>query len=172
METTKLPVKEMENGKSKLPSPRRNDPWTRFEQLWSDFDFDWDRLAMLRPRLPRLLHREEGAMQLWRPDIDVYQKDGDLCVKADLPGMKKEDVEVLLEDGKLVIKGERSEESKVEEDDYYRAERSYGSFYRSIPLPPEIEEDAIQAQFADGVLEVRVVLPQKDIPEPKRIAVE
>ncbi len=111
-------------------------------------------------------------MQLWRPDIDVYQKDGDLCVKADLPGMKKEDVEVLLEDGKLVIKGERSEESKVEEDDYYRAERSYGSFYRSIPLPPEIEEDAIQAQFADGVLEVRVVLPQKDIPEPKRIAVE
>ena len=168
MEETLIPVKD--NGKPELPATRRRDPWTLFESLWSDFDFD--RFAPLRPRLPRLLHRADSPMPIWRPDVDVFQKEGKLVVKADLPGMTKDNVQVLLEGGNLVIKGERVEESKIEEDNYFRAERSYGSFYRSIPLPPEIDESKIEALFEKGVLEVRVPLPAKQLPAAKQIAIK
>jgi HSP20 family protein len=104
--------------------------------------------------------------------MDVYQKNGTLMITAELPGLKPEDVEVTVEDGDLIIKGERKAEKEVKEKDYYRMERSYGEFYRRQPLPEGIKPEQITATFADGVL--HVTIPAS--PEPKapthKVAIE
>jgi HSP20 family protein len=109
------------------------------------------------------------APTIWRPSVDVYEKDGNLVIKAELPGMKKEDIEVALDQGDLVIRGERKAESEVKEENYYRIERNYGSFYRRIPLPFEVKPDQITASYNDGVLEVRIPKPAQERPQPQRI---
>ena len=93
------------------------------------------------------------------PQVEVLQRGNDLVVRADLPGLRREDVHVHLEDGLLTVSGERRFESTEEEDGVYHSERSYGRFSRSIPLPDGVDADACQAKFTDGVLEVRVPLP-------------
>jgi HSP20 family protein len=107
----------------------------------------------------------------WAPRADVYEKDGDLMVKAELPGVKKEDIQVSMDDGDLVIKGERKVESEVKEENYYRKERTYGSFMRRLPMPEQAEADKIQAKYADGVLEVRIPKVAQAKPEPQTIKV-
>lgn len=107
----------------------------------------------------------------WAPRMDVFEKDGSIVVKAELPGVKKEDVQVSLDRGDLEIQGERREESEVKEDDYYRCERSYGSFYRRLPLGFEIKPEQIQAHFADGVLEVRIPKPAEAKSEAQKIKI-
>lgn len=108
----------------------------------------------------------------WAPRMDVYEKNGTLIAKAELPGVKKEDIEITLEAGDLVIRGERKTESEVKEEAYYRMERTYGSFYRRLPLPFEVAPEAITATFADGILEVRVPRPTQPKPEARKIVIE
>jgi len=103
--------------------------------------------------------------------MDVYEQNGNVVIKTDLPGMKADDVEVTIEDGDLIIKGERKAEKEVKDADYYRMERSYGSFYRRQPLPEGITPDKIQATFADGVLEVTIPKPVEKKAEAQKIAV-
>jgi HSP20 family protein len=106
----------------------------------------------------------------WAPKLDVYEKDGELFAKMDLPGVKKEDVTVTFEEGYLVLKGERKEEKEIKEESYYRSECDYGTFLRRIPLDFEADPGLIKAVFKDGVLEVRVPIlaakspPGKEIP--------
>jgi HSP20 family protein len=95
----------------------------------------------------------------WMPQVEVLQRGNDLVVRADLPGLRRDDVHVHLDDGLLTVSGERRYESTEEEDGVYHSERSYGRFSRSIPLPEGIDAEACEAKFADGVLEVRVPLP-------------
>ena len=90
-------------------------------------------------------------------------------VKAELPGMKEEDIDVSVIGDTLTVKGEKKTESEVKEEDYYRCERSYGSFYRSVPLPSTVDASKIKADFEDGVLEV--TLPKTAEVKPKKIAV-
>jgi HSP20 family protein len=97
--------------------------------------------------------------------MDVYHQNGDLVVKAELPGVQKDDIEITLDAGYLVIRGQRKEENEAKEEDYYRMERSYGTFYRRLPLPAEVQADQVQASFADGVLQIR--LPQAATPKPE-----
>ncbi|MGQ0695404.1 MAG: Hsp20/alpha crystallin family protein [Nitrospiraceae bacterium] len=103
------------------------------------------------------------------PSLDVYEEKDSVVVKAELPGMKKEDVEVNLAGENLTIKGEKKEDKEVKEDDYYRRERSYGSFLRTIALPCEVKSDDITASFKDGVLEVR--MPKTEEAKKKSISV-
>jgi HSP20 family protein len=98
----------------------------------------------------------EGA---WAPRIDVYEEGNELVVRADLPGVKREEVQVTVDGDQLVLRGERKEEKEIKEERYYRSERSYGSFYRSITLPGAVDPKDIKAQLRDGVLEVRVPKP-------------
>jgi HSP20 family protein len=109
--------------------------------------------------------------QRWAPRMDVYEKDGDLVIKADLPGLKKEDVQVEIVEGDLVIRGESSQEREVNEENYHRMERSFGSFHRRIPLGSDIDPDRIRAQMTDGVLEVRVPRPAERKPSAKRVQI-
>jgi len=96
----------------------------------------------------------------WAPAIDVQQSNGNLVVTAELPGLKKEEVKVELSDDALIIKGERKSEQKEEREGYYKSERSYGQFYRSIPLPEGAKADQAKAELNDGVLKVSVPVPE------------
>ena len=89
----------------------------------------------------------------WAPQIEVTENDGQLKVRADLPGLKKEDIDIELRDDSIIISGERKQESKEEREGYFRSERSYGSFYRSIPLPEGADRDKATASFENGVLD-------------------
>jgi len=102
------------------------------------------------------------APTLWSPQIDVQRRDDALVVKADLPGVRKEDLKIDIDDNALVISGQRQEEHEEGGQDrgYQLYERSYGTFYRAIPLPQDVNADDIQAEMREGVLKVTVPLPQ------------
>jgi HSP20 family protein len=106
----------------------------------------------------------------WAPQVEVIERENQLIVRADLPGMSKDDVQVDIDDNSLVIRGERKTEHEENEEGYYRSERSYGSFYRQIPMPRGVNtEDAI-AEFRNGVLEV--VMPTTNRAREERRQIE
>jgi HSP20 family protein len=119
-------------------------------------------------RLPKVPGRELAS---WLPTTDVYTSNGNLIVKAELPGLTKEDVEVSVDGGCLVVKGERKEEKEEEDKEYYRSERSYGSFYRRVPLPEKVDASRISAKVKDGVLEVTIPLPATESKPATKIQV-
>jgi HSP20 family protein len=98
----------------------------------------------------------------WSPQTEIFERDNQLVIRADLPGLTKDDVNVNIEDNRITIWGERRSEHKEEnKGGYYRSERSYGSFYRSIPLPEGIDADKTTANFNNGVLEITMPAPAK-----------
>lgn len=102
-----------------------------------------------------------GNGAAWCPAVEVKEKDGKLLVTAELPGLKKEDVKVTVTEGTLVLEGERKQEKEEKREGYYHSERSYGKFYRSIPLPDGAKIDQTAAQVNSGVLEITVPLAEK-----------
>jgi HSP20 family protein len=106
----------------------------------------------------------------WLPAVDILEKDDQVIVRADLPGLKKEDVEVAVEGDLLTIRGSRQEEKEVKEKDYYRSERSMGEFERTIALPDGVSTESIHASYQNGVLEV--VIPRPNAPTSKRVQVQ
>lgn len=141
----------------KTPDRRLNrwDPFAFLEEMREDLE---RRLGNVWPAQRPPLQGPFGAMP-WAPRTDVFEKEGNLVVKAELPGLNKEDIQVNVEDGDLIIKGERKTESETKEDSYYRMERSYGSFYRRLPLPAATAPDSVKAEYKDGILEVKVPVP-------------
>jgi HSP20 family protein len=120
-------------------------------------DFAFGSAGRLAPRFDQEL---SGLRSLWTPQIETFRRGDKLVVRADLPGLRKEDVKVQIEQDVLTIEGERNEESRDEDDGYYRTERSYGHFYRAIPLPEGVDDTACDASFKDGVLEVTINAPK------------
>jgi HSP20 family protein len=108
----------------------------------------------------------------WAPDIDVYQKDNELIVRADLPGMKKEDVHIDLTENDLTISGERRHEQESERGGVYRSERSYGHFLRAIRLPEGAMTDQAKATFKDGMLEIRIPSPPEHVTRGRRLEIQ
>jgi HSP20 family protein len=107
-----------------------------------------------------------------RFSVDIFEEGNDVVVKAELSGMKKEDLEVNFADGNLVISGEKKQEEKVEKKDYYRMERSYGGFTRSFRLSPDVQGDKATATFKDGVLEIRVPKTEEAKKREKKIPIQ
>jgi HSP20 family protein len=105
----------------------------------------------------------------WTPAVDVFEDKDSLTVKAELPGMKKEDIEISLHDGCLNISGERKSESKHEGADLHRTERFFGRFQRTVSLPTPVAVDKVKAQYKDGILTVS--LPKTEEAKPKHIDV-
>jgi HSP20 family protein len=117
--------------------------------------------------------RRQGDQQLaqWAPAVDVLTKDADLVIRAELPGLKQEDVDITLQNGVLTISGEHKIDEEEQRGNYHVRERRYGSFRRSMTLPEGTDESKVHARFEDGVLEVRVegaAIEQA----PKRIEIE
>lgn len=100
------------------------------------------------------------AQTAWVPVVETFRRGDRIVVRAELPGLSKEDVNVEVDNGMLVISGERSDENEEERDGFYRSERVYGQFYRAIPLPEGVNADQVEASFKDGVLELTFAAPK------------
>lgn len=106
----------------------------------------------------------------WAPSVDILETQDELVVKADLPEVKLEDIDIHLENGILSLKGERKFEKSEEKAGYHRLERSYGSFARNFAIPDTVDAEKVSADFKDGVLTVR--LPKKEVAKPRAIKVK
>ncbi|MCB1033186.1 MAG: Hsp20/alpha crystallin family protein [Acidobacteria bacterium] len=150
--------------------PARWSPSNLWQEMENDLERLWDARFMTRmPRLSSLWTKGEDID--WLPRMDVSQKGRKMTVKVDLPGMVKEDVKVALDNGDLMIEGERKLETVEEEEQYYRCERSHGKFMRRIPLPFDGEPEEIKAKFKDGVLKVELKVPKEVVHETKTIEI-
>ena len=148
------------------------EPFALLREMTSELERAFERpfgTAFRWPSLRRLAFHDSSD---WAPEIDVFERDNRLVTKVDLPGLKKEDVKVEMTDGHLAISGERKSEVEDKQDDFYRCERSYGSFYRALPLPNGVKFEDIKATFADGVLEVSVPVPAAQKPEMRTVAID
>jgi HSP20 family protein len=111
----------------------------------------------------------EQQSRRWVPAIDLVEAEDHFVLKADLPGLAEDDVSIEVQDGTLTISGERRAEHEARERGWYRIERSFGSFSRSLTLPDGVDADAISAQFERGVLEVRIPKPEQR--KPRRVSI-
>jgi HSP20 family protein len=128
-------------------------PFAIMRQLFEDLEQMWTGV-----RRPQRAHADLGQ---YIPQIEVAERDNKLLVKADLPGVAPDDVEVTLHDDALVIEGERHGERETHDRSMWRSERVYGAFRRVIPLPAGIDPNSVEARFDNGVLEITAALPQK-----------
>ena len=112
---------------------------------------------------------EPAATTTWSPAVDIFETQGEIVVKAELPGMDRNDITLNLEKNVLTLKGERKFEKETKEDNYHRIERSYGGFSRAFSIPATVDEEKIKAEYKDGVL--KIVLPKKEQVKPKQIRI-
>ena len=105
----------------------------------------------------------------WNPVVDIYENDEHIVIKAELPGTDKKDIAVDVKEDVLTLKGERSTANEVKEEKYYRRERTFGKFERAFKLPKGVDPEKIQADYTDGILEIKV--PKPETKKPKKIAV-
>ena len=134
-------------------------------------------VATNQERLSRILDgfyarpQEDFARSAWVPAVDIYSNgDHELVLKAELPDMREQDIDLTVEDNTLTLRGERKFDAEVTEDQFHRIERSYGSFARTFALPPTVDAGKVSAQYKAGVLTVR--LPLREEAKPKQIKVE
>jgi HSP20 family protein len=149
------------------PEPERElemaSPFTMLRRFARDFDRFFDRFGFERPF--------EAMPALWAPDVEVFERGNELVARADLPGLKKDEVDVEVTEEAIVLKGERKRETEEKKEGFYRSERSYGSFYRAIPLPEGAKIENAKAVLKDGVLEVTVPVPKAEL-KTKRLEIQ
>jgi HSP20 family protein len=134
-------------------------------------------LSMLQDRMNRLFndtgrtwnHEEPSATTSWSPAVDIFETEGEIVVKAELPGMERKDIALHLENNVLTLKGERRFEKETKDENYHRIERSYGGFSRIFSIPATVDEEKIRADYKDGVL--KIALPKKEQAKPKQIRI-
>ena len=129
---------------------------SRINRLFDDFFTDSNRLLA-------------NPAKSWSPEVDIYEEGGNVIIKADLPGIEKEDISIRTEDGILTLKGERKAEEESEKKNIYRRERFSGYFERAFRLSPKTDVDHIEAEFKNGVL--HITIPSSTEPEGKEIAI-
>jgi HSP20 family molecular chaperone IbpA len=142
----------------------------RSEAMWRDpFTAFWEPFGLTTRNAWPLQGGRQGTSSLWTPQIETFQRGDEFVVRADLPGLKKEDVKVDITDDSVTIEGERREEHEEDREGYYRSERSYGSFYRVVPLPEGAITDNAKARFNNGVLEIVVQAPPREVSRGRRL---
>ncbi|MCB1020556.1 MAG: Hsp20/alpha crystallin family protein [Acidobacteria bacterium] len=134
-------------------NPRAMTPWFDLDRFFEDFE----------PGVG--LTRKAGA-KAWTPAVDIFEDEKEIVIKADLPEVKEEDLDVRVEDGQLTLKGERKFEHEEKKDNYHRVERRYGSFQRTFGLPENVDAENIVAKYDKGVL--KVTLPKVEKPKNAR----
>lgn len=145
--------------------------WSPLKEL-EDMRKDMDRL--FEEFFSPITRRQRGwlkpEMGVIVPNIEMYDRKNEIVVKAELPGVAKEDIDLTITKDSLTLKGETKKEEEIKEENYYAAEISYGSFTRTIALPAEVDSEKAKASFKNGVLEV--VLPKREEAKPKEIKIE
>jgi HSP20 family molecular chaperone IbpA len=151
-------------------SPWRRDDWWSF---WNEPFSSWlhhrspDPFGFFRRQPSGIAERAVN----WMPDVETFQRGDQFVVRADLPGMKKEDITLQVTDNALTIDGERRSEHAEQRESYYRSERSYGAFSRVIPLPEGALADSAKASFENGVLEVVLHAPPREVSRGRRLEI-
>ena len=134
----------------------------------------WKEFSIFSNRLNRLLDtpREDNNDSLgsWSPAVDIFDKGGEVVIHAELPGIKKEDIDVRVENNVLTLRGKKERMEEVKEEGYFRTERAYGAFSRSFSLPSTVEASKIAADYKDGILTLR--LPKAEEAKPRQIEVK
>jgi HSP20 family protein len=153
-------------------------PFATLERFAEEMDRLFDDFGLgrtwLTPRLGRGWLRPPFRAierEAWAPDVEVFERNNELVVRADLPGLTKDDVKVDVTEDHVTIQGERKREREEEKEGVYRSERSYGSFYRSIPLPEGAIVEQAKASFKDGVLEVAMPAPPEQVRRGRRVEI-
>jgi HSP20 family protein len=142
-------------------------PVVRYNPFQTDFD-DVPGLKLFQDSVSRLF--SEPASRPWTPAVDIFETENELVMKADLPDVDPNAVEIQLENGTLMLKGERKFEQQKNGKGYHRIERSYGSFVRAFGLPDTVDPEKVKADYKAGVL--TITLPKKEIAKPKSVKVE
>jgi HSP20 family protein len=145
------------------PGPFR--PIRDFEDMRRRFDEE-----LVRPVMHAIWERIPEEAKTWAPPVDVYEKSDSLIIKAELPGLKREDIDVYVTDDTLTLKGEKKRESSVKNEDYYRSESLYGPFFRTITLPYVVDTKDIDALYEEGIL--RITLQRAAGSKPQKITVQ
>ncbi len=112
----------------------------------------------------------EEQLGTWAPSVDIYETEKEIVLRADLPGIKLEDVDIRVENNVLTVRGERKFEKDVKQDSYHRVERVYGSFARTFTLPNTVNAEKIHATYEQGVLQI--LMPKREEARPKQIKIE
>jgi HSP20 family protein len=146
----------------------RRDPFAGFWGGRDPFAAFWEPFGLTRNTSP---FQTGGQSSLWTPQLETFQRGNEFIVRADLPGLKKDDVKIDITDDSITIEGERREEHEEDREGYYRSERSYGSFYRVVPLPEGAITDSAKAQFNNGVLEIVVQAPPREVSRGRRLEI-
>ena len=139
------------------------------------YNSEWSPFTQLRDHMNRLLDlglpaRSTEAFGNWSPALDAYEDKDKYTVCVELPGLKKEDISVTVDNGVLTISGERKSEKEVDEGTLHRSERFYGRFSRSVSLPTAVKSDRVGASYRDGILKVEI--PKAEEAKPKNIEVK
>ncbi len=132
-------------------------PFAELERIRKEFDRLFDEVTTVE------------SERVFAPVVDIYETDSELVIKAEVPGAKKEDIEVSIKDNAVHIKGEKKEEKEEKTETVHRVERFYGKFERFIPLPTDVKVDEAKAEYKDGVLEIRI--PKSEASKEKRIKI-
>jgi HSP20 family protein len=140
-------------------------PVRELEEMRRRFDED-----ISRPLMRAVWEHIPEEMKTWGPNIDVFEKDDNVVVKVELPGVKQEDIEVFFSNDTLTVKGERATESGIKNEDYHRSEIAYGAFSRTVPLPTGLDINNIDAVYANGIL--RITLQRTSGAKPQKIAIK
>lgn len=136
-------------------------PFSLMRRMMEDMDRMFESfLPGIAARSGQELQTRGGAQGLWMPRVEVLEREGNLMVRADLPGIRKEDLQIDVTEDALVLHGERRQESEEERGGVYRSEVAYGSFHRAIPLPEGANAENAQARFENGVLEITIPMSQ------------
>ena len=144
-------------------------PWRPIETM-EDMERRFEELFGREMLFPSRLRRSPLEERAWAPAIEMIEKDDKFIIKAELPGIQKEDIDVSVTGNTLTVKGQRKSESEVKEDEYHVCERSYGSFMRSITMPSSAKTDKIEANYEDGILEI--TLQKAPEIQPKKIDIK
>lgn len=146
-------------------------PWRREWNPFAEFEKLQDEINKVFEDFPLASYKDADSPNFfWAPAIDVYNTPDSYIIKADLPGMKRENIDVAVEGDILVLKGEKKEEKEEKGKDFLKRERMIGSFSRTLKLPGEVDAEKIAASYKDGVLEIN--LPKKEEAKPKQIKVD
>jgi len=144
-------------------------PWDEFREMERRME-EMMGHSLLGARRPLSWWRTPSEELGWTPTVEMYEKGDNLVVKADLPGMKKEELDISVLGDTLTIKGERKAESEIKDEDYYRCELCYGKFSRSVALPAAVDAGKVEANYENGILEI--TLPKVEEAKPKKVEIK
>lgn len=166
-ELTALQKRNVEELASRLAAT----PFTFVRRFSEEMDHLFEDFGLGRGMLTPMLDKAQLPQGPWSPQIEIFERGNQLVLRADLPGLTKNDVNVEIDNDGITIEGERQHENEEKGEGYYRSERSYGKFYRRIPMPEGVKAEDAKATFKNGVLEITMPASKREERKPRRLEI-